>query len=303
MGIRSLMKRRKQSAVRFFLVALVFYGWTRLEGKEFPRSIRLAYRPEAGTCTNYEMAVEASAKLVGREEEIYPSVPQESKTFGSFLFSHKVLDITSGGNIREELTYTDAKLEMEIAGKRQSLDFADRLKGKTILMEIGRDGRTISVKGLEEFSEELRDLGIRDMYIQMRPMFPDRELKVGDSWDNRTESALPIGDMLVRTQVDQRYTISGFEEKGGNLCVLIGTNIEINTTGKTLKKGEFDTDIDMEGKGDGEILYSFEDSRVISSRMGIDLRSWIRSSAYREVREIEMEHRVELLLEERRGGK
>jgi len=297
------MNRRKQSTVRFLLVALVFYGLTRSEGKEFPRSIRLAYRPEAGTCTNYELAVEASTKLVGMEEEIYPSVPQESTTFGKFLFSHKVLAISAEGNIREELTYIDAELKMEIAGKRESLNFADRLKGKTILMEIGRDGRVISVKGLEEFSEELRDLGIRDMYMQMRPIFPDKELKVGDGWDNRTESALPVGDMLVRTEVDQKYTISGFAERGGNQCVLIGVNVEINTTGKTPKKGEFDIDIDMEGKGDGEILYSFEKSRIISSRMGIDLRSWIRSLAYREVREIEMEHRVELLLEERPGGK
>jgi hypothetical protein len=54
----------------------------------------------------------------------------------------------------------------------------------------------------------------------------------------------------------------------------------------------------MEGKGEGEILYAFKDSRLLSSQIDLDLTSRIRSSAYREVQEIEMKHRVEMVLEE-----
>jgi hypothetical protein len=245
------------------------------------------------------MEVKASAKLIGMEEETYPAVPQESTTFGKFIFSDKILDVTPEGKILEELTYGDVELEMEVNGRRQNLPFANRLEGKSILMEIDKDGRVISTKGLDQFSEELKDLRIQDMYIQFRPIFPDRELKVGDSWDNRTESAIPIESMLNRTKVEGKYTLSGFKERGNSLCAVIRVKLEIYTIGKTVKKEEgVDIDVDMEGKGEGEILYAFKDSRLLSSQIDLDLTSRIRSSAYREVQEIEMKHRVEMVLEE-----
>ena len=293
----------KKSAVLILATISLVFGLALLEGRKFPESLRLVYRPQAHTSTTYEMEVKASAKLMGMEKEIYPAVPQESITSGKFIFSDKILSVTPEGKIQEELTYNDVQLEMEVEGRRQKLSFADKLKGKSILMEIDRDGRVISTKGLEEFSEELKDLRIQDMYVQLRPIFPDRELKVGDSWDNRIESTIPMGSVLIRTKVEENYTLSGFEEKEGNLCVVIGVNLGIYTTGKTVKKeGEVDIDIDMEGNGEGEILYAFEHSRLISSRIELDLTSRIRSSAYRETQEIEMKHRIQMALEKTKKG-
>jgi len=289
----------KKWAVLIFLTTFLAFGLTLLEGRKFPDSVRLAYRPEAGTSNKYKMEVRASSKLIGMEEEIYPDVPQESTTFGKFTFSDKILSVTPEGKIQEELTYRDVELEMEVSGRRQNLPFANRLEGKSILMEIDKDGRVISTKGLDQFSEELKDLKIQDMYLQLRPIFPDRELKVGDSWDNRTESAIPIEGMVNRTKVEGKYTLSGFKERGNSLCAVIRVKLEIYTIGKTVEKERgVDIDIDMEGKGEGEILYAFKDSRLLSSRMVLDLTSRIRSSAYREVQEIEMKHRVEMVLEE-----
>ncbi|MCJ7645759.1 DUF6263 family protein [bacterium] len=290
----------KKSAVLILLATfLLAFGLTLSEGRKFPDSVRLVYKPEAGTSTTYKMEVRASAKLINMEEENYPGVPQESTTFGKFIFSDKILDVTPEGKILEELTYGDVELEMEVNGRRQNLPFANRLEGKSILMEIDKDGRVISTKGLDQFSEELKDLRIQDMYIQFRPIFPDRELKVGDSWDNRTESAIPIESMLNRTKIEEKYTLSGFKERGNSLCAVIRVKLEIYTIGKTVKKEEgVDIDVDMEGKGEGEILYAFKDSRLLSSQIDLDLTSRIRSSAYREVQEIEMKHRVEMVLEE-----
>lgn len=296
----SLMASSKKSAVLILLATfLLAFGLTLSEGRKFPDSVRLVYKPEAGTSTTYKMEVRASAKLIGMEEETYPAVPQESTTFGKFIFFDKILDVTPEGKIEEELTYSDVELGMEVNGRRQNLPFANRLEGKSILMEIDKDGRVISTKGLDQFSEELKDLRIQDMYIQFRPIFPDRELKVGDSWDNRTESAIPIESMLNRTKVEEKYTLSGFKERGNSLCAVIRVKLEIYTIGKTVKKERgVDIDVDMEGKGEGEMLYAFKDSRLLSSQIDLDLTSRIRSSAYREVQEIEMKHRVEMVLEE-----
>lgn len=298
--LSKLIASSKKSAVLILLATfLLAFGLTLSEGRKFPESVRLVYKPEAGTSSTYKMEVKASAKLIGMEEETYPAVPQESTTFGKFIFSDKILDVTPEGKILEELTYGDVELEMEVNGRRQNLPFANRLEGKSILMEIDKDGRVISTKGLDQFSEELKDLRIQDMYIQFRPIFPDRELKVGDSWDNRTESAIPIESMLNRTKVEEKYTLSGFKERGNSLCAVIRVKLEIYTIGKTVKKEEgVDIDVDMEGKGEGEILYAFKDSRLLSSQIDLDLTSRIRSSAYREVQEIEMKHRVEMVLEE-----
>jgi len=295
----------KKSTVFLLFATLLAFGLTLLEGRKFPASIRLVYQPEVGTSTTYEMEVKASAKLIGVEKETYPAVPQESTTFSRFMFSHKILGVTPEGRIKEELTYNDVQLEMEVEGRRQNLSFADKLKGKSILMELDRDGRVVSVEGLDRLSEELKDLSVQDMYVQLRPIFPDRELKVGDTWDNRTESAIPIGGMLIRTNVKENHTLSGFKETANILCAVIGVDLEIYTTGKTVKKEEgidIDIDIDMEGKGEGELLYAFEKSRLISSQMEFDLKSKIRSSAYREAKEIEMRHRIEMSLEEEKKG-
>jgi len=293
----------KKSTVFVLFATLLAFGLTLLEGRKFPASIRLVYQPQVGTSTTYELEVKASAKLIGVEKETYPAVPQESTTLSRFIFSDKILGVTPQGIIKEELTYNDVQLEMEVEGRRQNLSFADKLKGKSVLMEFDRDGRVVSVEGLDLFSEELKDLSVQDMYVQLRPIFPDRELKAGDTWDNRTESAIPIGGMLIRTNVKENYTLSGFKETANILCAVIGVDLEIYTTGKTVKKEEgIDVDMDMEGKGQGELLYAFEKSRLISSQIGFDLKSRIRSSAYREAKEIEMRHRVEMSLEEEKKG-
>jgi len=286
----------------FFLLLTFFLasGLIMAEVRKSPDALRLVYQPRVGTFNIYEMEVKASARLIGREKEIYPTVPQVSTTFGRFVFSDKILDVTPEGRIKEELTYKDVQLEMEVEGNRQNLPFADKLKGKSILMEFDRDGRVISAEGLGQFSGELKDLNIEDTYIQLRPIFPDRELKIGDTWDNRTESKIPIAGMLVTTDVLENYTLSGFKEKGKILCAVIGVNLEIRSTGETVKKEKgIDIDINMEGKGEGELLYAFEKSRLISSRMEFDLTSKIRSSAYRETQGIDMRHRIEMVLEEK----
>jgi len=289
----------KKSTVLVVLAAVVAFGLTLVEGRKLPHSVRLAYRPEVGASTDYKMEMKASSKLVGMEEDIYSHLPQESTTFGRFVFSDKILSVTSQGNIQEEITYSDVELGMEVEGRRQNLPFADKLKGKTILMEIDRDGRVVSTKGLDQLSEELKGLNIQEMFIQLRPIFPDRELKVGDSWDNRTESLIPIGGMLISTEVNENYTLSRLKEAGNELCAVIGVTLGISTKGKTVSKEKgVDIDIDMEGEGKGELIYAFEKSRLISSRMGLDLTSKIRSSAYRERDEIQMEHRIDMFLEE-----
>ncbi len=292
----------KKSTVLILFTLFVASGLILAEVGKFPDALRLIYQPRAGTFNIYEMQVKTSAKLIGMEKEIYPAVPQVSTTFGRFIFSDKVLGVTPEGRIKEELTYKEVQLEMEVEGSRQNLPFADKLKGKSILMEFDRDGRVISAEGLDRFSEELKDLNIENMYVQLRPIFPDRELKIGDTWDNRTESRIPIAGMLVTTTVRENYMLSGFKEKGNILCAVIGVNLEIYTTGETVKREkEIDIDINMEGKGEGELLYAFEKSRLISSWMEFDLKSKIRSSAYRETQGIDMRHRIEMLLEEKGG--
>jgi hypothetical protein len=289
----------KKLAVLILIMLLLPFGLTLLEGRRFPESIGLVYQPRLGTSTAYKMEVKASSKLFGMDKETYPGIPQESKTLGKFVFTDKILDVTPEGKIKEEMTYIDVKLEMEVEGSRQNLPFADKLKGKSILMEMDKDGRVVSTKGLDEFSEELKDLELQNMYIQLRPIFPDGKVKIGDSWDNQIESVIPIGGMVNRTKVEEKYTLSGFKEKENNLCAVIRVNLVIYTVGRTVKKeGGVDIDIDMEGEGEGEIIYALEDSRLLSSHIELNLKSRIRSSAYREVREIEMKHKVEMVLEE-----
>jgi len=289
----------KKSAVLILLGIVLTFDLTIVEGRKFPESVRLVYEPQAGSFTAYKMEMKASAKVTGMEKETYPGVPQESTTYGKFIFSDKILDVTPEGKIYEELTYSDVQLEMGVEGRRQNLPFADKLKGKSILMVIDKDGRVISTEGLDQFTEELKDLRLENMYMQLRPIFPDRELKVGDSWDNRTESAIPIGGMLIGTKVEEKYTFSGFKQKGNDLCAVIEVNLEIDTKGRTVKKEEeVDVDIDIEGKGEGKIFYALKNSRLFSSQIELDLTSRIRSSAYKEVQGIEMRHKVEMVLEE-----
>jgi hypothetical protein len=289
----------KRSAVLILLTTFVAFGLTLMEGRGFPESIRLVYKPRVGTSTTYKMEVKASAKVTGMGKEIYPGVPQESTTSSKFIFSDKILDVTPEGKIYEQLTYTDVHLEMEVEGRRQNLPFADKLEGKSILMEMDRDGRVISTEGLDQLGEEVKDLRIENMYTQLRPIFPNKELKVGDSWDNRTESAIPIGGMLIRTKVEEKYTLSGLKQEGNDLCAVIGVNLEIDTKGRSVEKeGGVDVGIDIVGKGKGKIFYAFENSKLLSSRIELDFTSGIRSSAYKQVQEIKMKHKVRMTLEE-----
>jgi len=289
---------RKKSTVFILLITLLFDLTIGKETRPL-NSIRLRYRPQAGSSNTYTLEVEASAKVVGMEEDVSRGVPQESRTFGKFILSDKILEVTPEGKIYEELTYIDVKLELEVAGRKEKLPFAEKLVGKSILIRIDSEGRVFSVEGLDRLGEEIKDLKIQEMYVQLRPIFPKKILRVGDRWENRTESLIPIGDMLVRAKVNEEYTLSGFEEKRDGLCAVITDNLKIETEGRTVKKtGAGDIEIDLRGEGSGKILYAFEKSKVVFSRIELELTSKIRSTAFREVEEIKMKHKIDMTLEE-----
>ena len=283
-----------------FLVLLIFLSSYLLVSNslaEFPKSIKLEYNPEKGIETKYKMVIKAETKIERMNGEKYEGENKESKTKGEFIFIDKILDVDEE-IITEEIIYDDVKMEIEVGNLKQLLSSMKNLKGKSFIVKFNKEGKLFESRGFKALAPDFKDLKIKSIYTQLNPIFPEYQLKVGDSWKNDIKSTLPIEDKIVKTKVKSKYILKGFKKEKGYKCVVIEIEFETETETTTLKKDEeFMADVDMKGKGKGETIYAYEKSKVISSKLDMSLKSEVTTQTQLETSILEITQNVDMKLE------
>ena len=94
------------------------------------------------------------------------------------------------------------------------------------------------------------------------------------------------------------YTLKGFEKFENARCAVIGLELKTTTESIPLKKEEEEVSlgINIEGEGTGEIVYDYKNSRVLASKMTLELNSIIDTEARTGRSRLDTSQRVEMNL-------
>ena len=222
-----------------------------------------------------EKAIRLKFKF-NKEDEYKYQLVQDSKTTTEFMgkkmempskteitLTQKVENIDQG--IAElAITYDSFEMEMNVGGKQIPSSMGKTMVGKTNKMKLSETGEIIEPKGIKAMVG-LQGLGsdIKNIFFSLYPKFPERKLKVGDSWTQTQEIPQPQMDVVI----ESKYSLSKLEKKKECDCVVIDYTISMSMEGGDQAK----MNLKGTGKGTGTTHFAYEKGMLVSSQVEMEL--------------------------------
>jgi hypothetical protein len=182
--MNSLSPDRKRQLLALLVTASCLTGCR--EAPEEPQvALRLQY--QVGDTLYYEYTANGTAT--------YPDTVTADKTTKTYERNLRVdevaTDLTPSGNYLLAWTY-HLPARVEDGVEAEPGDF-------TINLEISPQGRIIDVTNLETAKTLFHDMDFRTYLEQTQPVFPERALKIGDSWTQQVKVLSPEAEPVVTT--------------------------------------------------------------------------------------------------------
>lgn len=195
------------------------------------------------------------------------------KTSTQAEISQKVKSVEKDGNFVMEVTYNNMKVTLEREGKTQDLPTGG-IDGKSVSMKMSKRGKLLEFEGgeLGAGADNVKQLG------QMNAVFPEKSLKIGESWENHDSMSNPIpipgADIKMVQNIDSKYTLTSVEKVNDIECAKI--NIESKITLKTEKGKDADKNpVKIDGNGEGNVkgtlYFAINKGRVVKADMSVSM--------------------------------
>ncbi len=175
------------------------------EAPEEPQvALRLHY--QVGDTLHYEYTANGTVT--------YPdsvTAGKTTKTYKRHLRVDEVAtDVTPSGNYLLAWTYhLPAKVDEAAESKPRDI---------TINLEISSQGRIIDVTNVETAKPLFGDMDFRTYLEQTQPVFPERGLRIGDSWTQQVKVLSPEAEPVVTTS---NYVLENLTEDDGEPIAVI----------------------------------------------------------------------------------
>ena len=198
-------------------------------GGSDPDTVRLRFVYAEGDTLAYEYASAGTATL-----------PDSTGGDGTFergyarrmRIEEVATDVTPGG---------DYLLDLEYHLESDSLYQADMPQRIALRVQITPQGRILDVSGVETARRLYGDIDFRSYFDQSQPVFPDRPLKVGDSWTQEVRVLSPTSEPVVTSST---YVLESLTEENGEPIAVIAYDGDIYLPVQT-----------DEEEGDGRLVF------------------------------------------------
>ena len=224
------------------------------------RSIKLTLKFNEGDEYKYQLTQDSktTTEFMGKKMEMPSST--------DITLTQKVEKVNQGiGELT--ITYDSFDMEMNVGGKQIPSNMGKSMVGKTEKMKLSESGEILEPQGIQSMVA-LQGLGsdINSMFFSLYPQFPERALKVGDSWAQKQE--IPQSQMGLA--LETLYTLTRKEERNGHKCVVIDYTVSMTMQGGG---GEEEQKMKIEGggKGKGTAYFAYEKGLLIGSDVEMDI--------------------------------
>lgn len=167
--------------------------------------LRLAY--EKGDTLTYEYEVTGTAIVPDSTEA---SGTKERNFERKMRVEEVAIDITAGGHYMISQIYHLPQDSSHVAR-----GWPDRME---LLLELTAQGRILDVGGVETAKPIFGDMDFKSYFEQVQPVFPERPLKLGDSWTQQVKVVSPNSEPVVTSST---YVFEELVEEAGQSIAII----------------------------------------------------------------------------------
>jgi hypothetical protein len=173
-----------------------------------PSEVRLRLEYEEGDTLLYEYETEGTVTLPDTSE---PSGWKAQPYQRHLIVEEAVRDVTPGGNYVLVWTF---HLREDSLGGQEAQDQPD----VQLTVQITPQGRVLSVGGVETARPLFGEIDFQSYFEQSQPVFPERPLRVGDSWTQEVRVVSPRSEPVTTSST---YVLDSVMEEGGEPVAVI----------------------------------------------------------------------------------
>ena len=221
---------------------------------------------EKGFLLTYNPIINAAQKyhIVANSETAQEVMGQEQKfTFNREIILTEKATSADKNTIHYSITYDSLKMDSSMPMMTNFEDFKEKLLKATILLDTDHRGNVQNITGTEGLPPMPGGMTITEGLKNFFVVFPEKIIKVGDTWDEDKKMSVPSGPMTVNIQLKSQYKLLGVESFQGKDCLKIQVATKITMTGSG-NQGGMDLVLDGSGSSDGEILIDYQAGALAS---------------------------------------
>lgn len=191
------------------LIALILGSLSACGERGAPSEVRLRLEYEEGDSLLYEYHAEGAVTVPDTAEATgRASHPYER----SMTVEEEVQEVTPRGNYLLAWTF---HVPPDTAMAASTGDLADRIQ---LTVEITPQGRILSIGGVETARPLFGEIDFQSYFEQSQPVFPERPLKVGDSWTQEVRVVSPRSEPVTTSST---YVLDRVVEESGEPVAVI----------------------------------------------------------------------------------
>ena len=249
----------------------------------------LKFNLEKGKDYDYEILWDIDQQMMGRDNKIsilggytinVTDEKENIRTLTAVYKNFKMYMNIMGVEINIDTDKPSEPMD-EAEIKANPLGMMDRvfagIKGKEFTMKVDEDGKVLEVNGFDQIingmtdsiamdedtkmqvrvslQDQFNEQAVKDQFSQVFTIFPNKEIKVGDSWDK----SIQMGGRMP-AQYTTRYTVKEIE--GDHVTLSAQTNI-----------GSENSDMEIKGTQHGSLLVDSKTGVVINAEFDQDMET------------------------------
>jgi Family of unknown function (DUF6263) len=273
------MKYFFKSLFVYLLPLILFYACKSGGGSGEAYTIKMSLNKGDKFSQNFDMKMNMNMEMAMLKDPVNMKMNMEAGC------DFEVLD-NNGTEKELKITYSNMKVNMDmgkIAGaggadvNERMNELSEKLAGKSVTLKIDKANNVTSVSGFENlmisdstdaatkatmekmFSKEQ----FNSMFGMMFKMYPDKSVKVGDTWDSESEMEMSN----IRMKVKMKHTL--LEVKDG--IAVIDIKGLIDGKGK-MNQGGVSIDMNLSGGQNGKLTITMNNGYVKSGTYKMDVK-------------------------------
>jgi len=141
----------------------------------------------------------------------------------------------------------------------------ETLNGIPIRRKITKTGKCLEASSNKDFPAELeRTMNMFKQECQNSAGFPEKELKVGESWNDEQVFSVDLGGITFDYTIKAHYRLLGFEKNAGYDCAVLRITSTLDGT-LTLEEGSGT----VTGTGRGTRFFAVKEGKEVSQFMDL----------------------------------
>jgi hypothetical protein len=239
---------------RLLLLVLASASISACGERGVPSEVRLRLEYEEGDTLLYEYHIEGTVTVADTSE---PSGRATHPYVRNMTVEEAVRDVTPRGNY--VLAWTFHLPPDSVAAASGTAEAPGRVQ---LTVEITPQGRILSIGGVETARSLFGEIDFQSYFEQSQPVFPERPLKVGDSWTQEVKVVSPRSEPVVTSST---YVLDRVTEEGGEPVAVIAFDGDIYLPSPYRPAGAdstAETTAEERIRVKGEMFFALESGRV-----------------------------------------